>query len=115
MTGAYEQMQRFNRASPPSRPRRGPRQASTGPTGPAGSRPRSGPEIILHVTEDRSRKRALIRGRSVTTVLDLAVVTDRTRWSPGARGWVVHTDDLADILAMADYAGATTRVTVMKE
>lgn len=115
MTGAFEQMTRFNRASPPPRPRRGSREASTGPTGPAGSRPRSGPDIILHVTEDRSRKRALIRGRSVMTVLDLAVVADRARWSPGARGWVVHTDDLADILAMADYAGATTKVRVMME
>lgn len=104
MRGAYEQSQRFLAASPrPARRRR---------SEPKPGAPKS-PDAVLHVTEDRERGLALIRGLNVRHVLELAGCFEGARWSPAAKGYVVASAVLADVAAMAQYSNTPYRVKVI--
>ena len=97
----YEQMQRFNAASPR------PKLRKSSPARPGGPVP---PCAVLWVTEDRERGLALIRGKNVGAILDDAGAREAARWSVGAKGFVVPSSLLADVLAMADYRNAPWRI-----
>jgi hypothetical protein len=68
--------------------------------------------LVVHVTEDRERQKALLRGLDLRPILDAAGVLDRVRWSVAAKGWVIQSADLADVVAMAEYAGRRVRVKI---
>jgi hypothetical protein len=103
--GQQEQAERFLAASP--RPaRRKPSRRRPGAPKP--------PESILHVTEDRERGMALVRGLNVRTVLEMTGVVERARWSVSAKGYVIPAADLADLAAMADYSNTPYRVKVIR-
>lgn len=101
MTGAYEQSQRFLEHSPRPKPRK---RSQVRPGA------RKGPDSVLHVTEDRERHLALVRGLNVRRVLELAGVMEGARWSPSGKGYVISSAALADIAAMADYTHTPYRM-----
>jgi hypothetical protein len=66
--------------------------------------------IPFWVYDDKVRGLALLRGRNVRAILELAGVTDRARWSIGGRGYVLAGDDVATVCAHAEIHGMPYRV-----
>ena len=68
------------------------------------------PPARLTVYEDAARGLALIRGKRVGWVLDVAAVAQAARWSPSAKGFVVAVTVLPDVCAAADSQSVPYRV-----
>jgi hypothetical protein len=100
MTGAYEQAQRFLEVSPRPKLRK-----TTEP------KPGQHPvRAAVHVTEDRAHHLALVRGKNIRTVIDVAGVLDEAIWSVSGMGYVIDLDRLPDVEAAAQHLGAPYRV-----
>lgn len=100
MTSSYEQAQRFLETSPRPKLRKT-------------TEPKPGQRYVraaIHVTEDRAHQLALVRGKNVRTVIDVAGVLDEAVWSVSAKGYVIDLERLPDVEAAAQHLDAPYRV-----
>lgn len=67
------------------------------------------PESFLWVYDDPTRGLALVRGRNVKTVLELAGAVDSSRWSTSGKGYVIPGPAVADVVAIAEHENIPVR------